>query len=147
MRGGWGSRSLCNSFSSAPSFSHFSPAPVWVLHELQLLQDIPNCSGVGHGVDICSNLVFSMGCRGISALVVPGAPPPLPYFLALVSILLFLTFPPFIPLLVQCFHKGATQLAAGLSCVLQWVLCEPSWSCLGPSWGSCCSTSCSLPTP
>lgn len=84
MRGRWGSQLLCYS-SSAPSFSHFFPAPVWALHGLQFLQDIPSCSGVGscpgHNVDTCSDLVFSMCCRGISALVVPGAPPPFLFWL------------------------------------------------------------------
>ena len=37
-------------------------------------------------------------------------------------------FFPLVPLHVWHFHRGATHLAAGLSCVLQWVLCSASWN-------------------
>lgn len=127
LSGGWGLRSVYNSFS-APSFSHFPPAPVWALNELQFLQEIPNCSGAGSspgcGVNICSNVVFSMGSREISA---PVHLLPPPSFLTLVFILLFLTFfPP---------HSSASlvfsQRCHPLGC---WAgLCPavgPSWSCL-----------------
>jgi len=87
-------------------------APAWVPQGLQLLpgatrsqllygllsmgcsfiQGMSTCVGssTGCSVHICSTVVFSLGCRGISTLA-PAAPPPHPSPLTLVSAGLFLS--------------------------------------------------------
>lgn len=67
---------------------------------------------------------------------VPRAHPPLPLFSDFGVHTALLWFFPLIPLHVRCFQKGATYLAAELSCVLPWGLCRASWR---PAWGNSCS--------
>lgn len=136
--------------SSASSSSRFSPAPAWALHELQFLQEISSCSSVGSSPQATVWYLLPHcllhRLQGMPALV-PRGPPSLRSFLTLVFMLLFLTFFPLIPLLVWCFHKGAARLVAGLSCVLQCVLCGASWDCLWPAWGNSSNLPSLLPKP
>lgn len=58
------------------------------------LQEVSTSSGVGSSVvcsvDVCSSILLSTGCRGLSAPA-PKAPPPFPYSPILVSAGFFLT--------------------------------------------------------
>jgi len=80
-------------------------------------------------MSICSTVVLSMGCRVISSPAPRATLPPSPSSLTLVFRGCFFLSPhcwaAFCPFKV-CFSRGATSLAAGLSCALWWVC----WSSL-----------------
>jgi len=99
----------------------------------------PPWTSMGCGRTAYLSVVFSIGCKGISAPV-PGAPPPPPSSLTLVSAELFLSYC-LTPLSCcsfflseTCYHRGAT-IADGLGLGLRCVHLGTEWHWLCRTWG------------